>query len=234
MFYLVYKTTNLKNKKYYIGAHITENKDDNYLGSGKILKRAIKKYGKSNFNKIILYEASNQQEMYDKEKEEIDKCLNNFLCYNLKDGGIGGFEYINKNGLNKGDKNPMRSNIEAKQKCIDSVKHTRQKNPEKYKNIALNNLQKAIVKNKGRKRPEHSILISNIMKNFWKEDKEKMRDSLSSFFLVTSPEGNSFETNRLEEFCLDKNLPYTSIWKSSVSNKIIKKGKAKGWLCKKI
>lgn len=37
----VYMTTNLVNGKRYIGQHTTENLNDGYLGSGKILKNAI-------------------------------------------------------------------------------------------------------------------------------------------------------------------------------------------------
>lgn len=45
--YYLYKTTNLINHKYYIGVHYSEDIDnDDYLGSGKHLKSAIKKYGK--------------------------------------------------------------------------------------------------------------------------------------------------------------------------------------------
>ena len=40
---IIYKTTNLINGKFYIGKD--SKNDPNYLGSGKILKKAFKKYG---------------------------------------------------------------------------------------------------------------------------------------------------------------------------------------------
>jgi hypothetical protein len=52
--FLVYKTTNLVNGKFYIGFHKTLDIDDGYLGSGKLIRRAIEKYGPSNFARIIL------------------------------------------------------------------------------------------------------------------------------------------------------------------------------------
>ena len=52
--YTVYKTVNLVNGKYYIGVHKTDNPYDDYIGSGKLIKRAIKKYGKDSFHKEII------------------------------------------------------------------------------------------------------------------------------------------------------------------------------------
>ncbi len=52
--YVVYKTTNLVNSKFYIGVHKTENPEDDYLGSGKLIKRAIEKYGADSFHKEII------------------------------------------------------------------------------------------------------------------------------------------------------------------------------------
>lgn len=93
MFYTIYKITNLINGKYYIGKHQTKRLDDGYMGSGKVLKHAIKKYGIENFKKEILHIFDNEQEMNAKEKELV---VVNEQTYNLNEGGKGGFSYINR------------------------------------------------------------------------------------------------------------------------------------------
>ena len=49
----IYKTTNKINQKIYIGKHQSSEYDDKYFGSGKILRRAIEKYGLNNFTNEI-------------------------------------------------------------------------------------------------------------------------------------------------------------------------------------
>jgi hypothetical protein len=91
MYYIIYKTTNQLDKKYYIGCHQTLNLNDGYMGSGKHLKRAIKKYGKENFKKTILHLLPTKQDMFIMEKHIVDKNLvSDSLSYNLKIGGSGG------------------------------------------------------------------------------------------------------------------------------------------------
>jgi len=90
-FYTVYKTVNKENGKYYIGKHITNDPYDGYLGSGKILKRAIKKYSIESFQKFVLYIFDNNEEMVKKEIELVnEEMVKDPISYNLKKGGHGG------------------------------------------------------------------------------------------------------------------------------------------------
>lgn len=56
------------NNKFYIGKHQTTNVNDGYMGSGKLIIAAIKKYGVGNFKKDILHIFDNEQDMNEAEK----------------------------------------------------------------------------------------------------------------------------------------------------------------------
>ena len=91
--YLIYQITNIVNGKIYIGQHITTNIDDNYFGSGDLLKRAQAKYGLDKFVKTILFELQNKEEMNLLEKCVVteDFCKRKDV-YNIKLGGAGGWD----------------------------------------------------------------------------------------------------------------------------------------------
>jgi hypothetical protein len=78
----VYCTTNIINGKKYIGSN--SKSDPKYLGSGVLLKKAIKKYGKENFKKIILNEVNDLQIMKELEEYWIEyfDAYNNPMFYN--------------------------------------------------------------------------------------------------------------------------------------------------------
>ena len=104
---IIYKTVNLINKHYYIGKDQQNN--PTYLGSGLILAKAIKKYGKENFIKEILEECDNPDILAEREKYWIAhyNAVNDPNSYNIAKGGHGGHTgAYHKVGL-LGNKNPM-------------------------------------------------------------------------------------------------------------------------------
>lgn len=101
--YVIYQVTNLLNGKIYIGKHETFDINDDYMGSGKLVKRTIEKYGVENFKKEILFDFETEEEMNLKEKEIVnEKFLSRDDVYNLTRGGYGSFSYINKSGFQGG------------------------------------------------------------------------------------------------------------------------------------
>jgi len=89
MYYIVYETTNTINNKKYRGAHVTQVLDDGYLGSGVVLKHAIKKYGKENFKRTVLCECNSIDEIIEMEKQYVSKdWIDNNDTYNLQTGGL--------------------------------------------------------------------------------------------------------------------------------------------------
>jgi len=101
-FYIIYKITNNINGKIYIGAHITKDINDSYMGSGIALNRSKKKYGTENFTKEILHIFNNEKDMWCKEFE----IVNEDFCkrkdtYNIRTGGIGGWNHWNGSNVHK-------------------------------------------------------------------------------------------------------------------------------------
>lgn len=93
--YYIYRITNKINGKTYIGQHLYKDLNNNYMGSGKRLWEAYRKYGIENFKKeILVFNIS--------KKEHIDLLEKTFIaaekekvgaenCYNLANGGEGGY-----------------------------------------------------------------------------------------------------------------------------------------------
>ena len=99
--FTVYKVINLITNEYYIGVHKTSNLNDNYLGSGLHIKNQVKKYGKENFKKEILFEFDKEEDAYQKEIQLVEENINNKLCLNIGPGGIGGAKFKGKHHTNE-------------------------------------------------------------------------------------------------------------------------------------
>lgn len=95
-FFIIYKIKNLINNKCYVGKHETFNINDSYFGSGKILKLAIKKYGRDNFIKEIIDYCNSSEELCEREIyliKEVNSLYPN--GYNINNGGKGGDNFTN-------------------------------------------------------------------------------------------------------------------------------------------
>lgn len=89
MYFIIYKTTNLITSQEYIGCHETDNLDDGYLGSGKYIKRAVKKYGRDNFKREILCFCDSRDDMAQKEASYVtEDYVSRNDTYNLQTGGL--------------------------------------------------------------------------------------------------------------------------------------------------
>jgi len=116
---VVYETINKINGKRYIGKD--KHNDLKYLGSGKLLQKAIKKYGKENFVKTILEYCSSEAELAEKERHwiQITNAQTSKLYYNIGEGGVGGDNITN---------NPNRDAFIKKMKLINNdPRYTRTK-----------------------------------------------------------------------------------------------------------
>jgi len=87
----IYKITNIITNKYYIGMHTTYDLNDDYFGSGLILKRSVKKYGKDNHVKEITHIASTREELVHMERNIVNEnLLKDPFSMNIRLGGEGG------------------------------------------------------------------------------------------------------------------------------------------------
>lgn len=138
----IYVTTNLINGKMYVGQKRI-NTSDNwrlYYGSGTIIKYALKKHGKENFDRKIIDIAFNEDELNYLEKYYIKvfNSVKNDMWYNLCYGGIGGRGRVS---LEDGLKNKI-DEVKTKKKGHKWTDYTRQKHKEYYEKYGYSTAKK--------------------------------------------------------------------------------------------
>ena len=94
--------------------HSTSNINDGYIGSGKLLRCSIKKYGKECHSFEILEFCQNFEELVTREKEIVTKeLINHPQCMNLMEGGSGGWNHYNNNESLQSSRN-KRANVKMR------------------------------------------------------------------------------------------------------------------------
>jgi group I intron endonuclease len=136
----IYLTTNKINNKTYVGQRKLKNKtlnEDTYLGSGKIILRAVEKYGKENFTKEILIFGNFSKKQLD-ELEIFYISYYKFFNkaeYNISRGGNGGNLGDNVNKILSIKNKERMKDINIRNKISNSLKG-RKLNKERNKKVS--------------------------------------------------------------------------------------------------
>lgn len=176
---VVYKITNLINKKIYVGRNVNNN--PNYFGSGVLILLAIEKYGLENFSREILEyctrENLDEREIFwIKELNSQDRQIG----YNIADGGHNFFT------MNEEIKAKISKTLKGKFVGTDAFRHKislseehRQRFLDGYAfKIKGKTIEEVFGKEEANKRSEK---ISNAQIEYWKipEYRKKMSKAIS-------------------------------------------------------
>jgi len=209
---IIYKITNLINGKIYIGQHYTS-ADDGYLGSGKWIKRAIKKYGKENFIRETI-EFCTSANVDEKEVYWVNKlgATNPKVGYNIDKGGTGRSPGYKHSKETKEKLRQINLQREIKPEWIEKFKKVRKgyKHKEKTKN-------KISIKHKGIKHSEEtkkllSLVFKGLTKKKWTKKRKEQRiketiennKSKSKFSYILSNNEDFWQLNKKQRFIIKR------------------------------
>ena len=121
----VYLTQNNVNGRMYVGQHKSGEYDPSYLGSGKVLKMAISKYGSENFSQIILDVCESKEELDEKEIYWIGIYKEKYqdLLYNIAGGGEGGRTFLYKTDEERQEFRDKMTEINRARCYTDEFRH---------------------------------------------------------------------------------------------------------------
>ena len=245
---IVYKTTNLINGKEYVGSHYTNNINDGYLGSGILLVRSVKKYGKNNFKKDILEYCDDIISARKLEKYYINE--HNTLVpngYNISPvGGIisghsafSGKTYEEIYGLEKSNQLKIlrKKNFEKNSPTVGKFgidnpnfgskrsEETKQKMSETSKGKPKSDIHKKSLSKAWKKRKIEYPVSDETKRKMSESSKGKINIKT---YKVTDPNGVEYiTTNGLTKFCEEHNLSVKLMNKVSMGER----NHHKNWKC---
>lgn len=196
----IYITQNNINKKCYIGKSKYNKRGGwkNYYGSGKLLIKAINKYGKENFSRYIIRECNNEEELIEQELYYLDKYKayeygNNF--YNIANTSGGGWLI---DGYSESQKDSYREKM-------SNIMKEKSKDENYIKNVS-NGVKKAFSKKEVKEKQSKSqinrykdinerIKTSNRAKEVWSRPgiKERYRENNAKKIYRCNKEGDVLE-----------------------------------------
>ncbi len=210
---IIYKTTNLVNGKSYIGKTVRE--WNGYLGSGKIILRAIEKYGREYFKREIL-ERCSREELSEREIYWIAKLKPD---YNIAKGGEGGDTFTNNP-----NKDIIREKIRKIHKGRKNTQETRRRMSEVRMGIKFTEEHKK------------NLCIARRKRVTTEETKRRMSKAMKGKinikkYIMIDPDGNEYITEQgLTLFCEMRNL------QSAIMHKVLngERKHHRGWTIRTI
>lgn len=136
MFGYIYKIIHIPSGKFYIGQHKATEFDENYWGSGRIIKDYIKTHPIEEFKREVLCWCKTFEELQKKEKEYIKPHFGSNLCMNRTTGGDAckfseeSIELLRKS--HKGQISPQKGkhlSKETREKLSKAIKKYGQEHP---------------------------------------------------------------------------------------------------------
>lgn len=153
MYGYIYKTTNLVNNNIYIGKHKADCfLAESYLGSGILLQRAIKLYGKNNFSVELIECCNTNEELNNREVYWISYFRSEgYKMYNIASGGDGGdtisglsdeaySEFVKKCSIASSKRNPLSEESRRKMSLSKLGDKNPMRNPEIAKKSGLSHV----------------------------------------------------------------------------------------------
>lgn len=182
----IYKTICLVNNKIYIGRH-EGNENDDYIGSGVLFTKALKKHGKENFKREILRRCETLHEIEIWEYVYIKKYHSQDpnIGYNIADGDVNTSEYnpakrpeirekISKRQKEYWAKHPEnKEKLSKRRKGNKSSEETRKKLSDSHKGIVRTKewREKISIANSGKKHWAYG-------KDFSEEHRKRLSESI--------------------------------------------------------
>lgn len=141
---IVYKTTNLINGKIYIGSD--QNENDEYLGSGVLLKKALEKYGTENFKKEVLFKTKNLKRLMEMETKLIREynSTDRSIGYNISNGYWGGDTLTNHPDIDSIKEKISVGVINANERIQESKRKYFETESIEKRNCRISNVKKAM------------------------------------------------------------------------------------------